>query len=142
MSFPRVLIFVFVTILAGLIASPASVAEEAATSPSSNWQIVYEQDREGTRVAGDKAALIEAVRAGEEVRVYWASSRVEHLVDAGFLTIFGGEVFAQPATIIGQRPSRPGEPATIALADNGATWTALISTNGQFKYPIKWFVKR
>jgi hypothetical protein len=142
MTFPRVLIFVFVAMLGGLITAPASLAEEVATSPSSNWQVVYEQDREGARVAGDKAALIEAIRAGEEVRVYWASSRVEHLVDAGFLTIFGGEVFAQLATITGQRPSRPGESATIALAENGATWTALISTNGQFKYPIKWFVKR
>ncbi|GAB5482980.1 MAG: hypothetical protein Pars92KO_27370 [Parasphingorhabdus sp.] len=104
------------------------------------WHLVYSQDRDGNATGGTKEKLLTAIRSGKSVRVHWAGGRVEHFVDATFLTIFGGEVFAQIPIIRGQRPSKRGEPASIKLADDGQEWTSIVSTNGQFPYRIKWFV--
>eukprot|EP00172_Hildenbrandia_rubra_P003410 Plantae.Rhodophyta-Hildenbrandia_rubra.ctg54553.p1 GENE.Plantae.Rhodophyta-Hildenbrandia_rubra.ctg54553~~Plantae.Rhodophyta-Hildenbrandia_rubra.ctg54553.p1 ORF type:complete len:143 (+),score=21.91 Plantae.Rhodophyta-Hildenbrandia_rubra.ctg54553:222-650(+) len=104
------------------------------------WHLAYSQDKDGNAVDGTKRKLFTAIRSGKTVRVYWAGRRVEHLVDANFLTIFGDEVFAQIPTIRGQRPSQSGAPASIKLAEDGQEWTTIVSTNGEFPYPVKWFI--
>ena len=98
-------------------------------------QLVYANDAEGNAVEGSKDELIESIREGKPVRVYWRGGRVEHVVDSNFLTIFGGEVFAQASTIRGQRPRT--EPVRIELAEEGAEWTGLFSTTGGF--PVRWY---
>lgn len=40
---------------------------------SAQWTLVYENDGDGTRLSGDKATLIEAVRSGKSVRIGWTS---------------------------------------------------------------------
>jgi hypothetical protein len=38
---------------------------------SAQWTLVYENDGDGNRLAGDKIALLEAVRSGQSVRIGW-----------------------------------------------------------------------
>ena len=111
-------------------------AEEAAM-----WKPVYSQDAEGNSISGDKADLIEAVRAGKSVRIYWKADYVEHLTDTHFITILNGEVFVQPDSIRVQRPSRANAVPAIALGEEGQTWETIISTTGQFPYDLTWFVQ-
>ena len=126
---------------------PLSVLVMGCASPSApnedhhvRWRLIYEQAADGSAMRGSKAELIETIRTGARVRVYWKGRRVEHLVDAGFLTVMGGEVFAQPSRIVGQRPSAEGEPPSIQLAADGSTWTTIVSTNGEFRRSARWFV--
>ncbi len=102
--------------------------------PQATWQLAFHHKAGGEAIAGSKQALIEAVRAGNEVRVYLKGRRVEHLVDANFMTLFGGEVFAQIDKIRGQAPSL--EPAKIAFREND--YEVIYATNGKFE--LKWFI--
>lgn len=118
----------------------ATFANLSTKQREAEWTIVYEQVP-GSEVAnGSKQRLIEAVRSGKEVRIYWATGRVEHLADAGFLTVFGGEVFAQVQPIRGQRPSLEVNPPSITLAAEGNEWVGFFSTT-ESPYAIRWFVK-
>jgi hypothetical protein len=102
---------------------------------------VYAADSTGARTAGDKAELLAAVRAGQPVRIGWAvtyklpdstMSRIEHVAEATFLTIHKGEVFAQIAPIIGQRPS--ATEAVIGFrGKNGELWYAMLDTTGRLR---------
>ncbi len=95
------------------------------------WSLAYAHDEAGQALAGSKQRLIEAVRAGKLVRVYFAGRRVEHLTDSHFLTVFGGEVFAQIAPIQTQAPSM--EPPKIEFREPGRLWRAIIGTDGSFR---------
>lgn len=80
-------------------ASAMNISEKEPT-----WQLVYANDVEGNAVEGSKDELIESIREGAPVRVYWSGGGVEHVIDSNFLTVWGGEVFVQTPTIRGQRP--------------------------------------
>lgn len=120
-------------------------------SPATAWHLIYAHSQSGETVAGSKEDLIEAIRLGQKIRVYFRGRRVEHLTDAGFLTIFGGEVFAQIVPIQTQAPSL--DPPKVRFGDPGVKWHAILSTTGEFttfadgKDPnistqaVKWYVQ-
>lgn len=99
-----------------------------------NWQLAYHHDKSGVAMAGTKQTLIDAIRAGSDVRVFLQGRRVEHLVDANFITIFEGEVFAQIDKIRAQKPS--ANPPGITFREND--YEVIYATNGKFE--LKWFV--
>ncbi|NNF06144.1 MAG: hypothetical protein HKN21_05235 [Candidatus Eisenbacteria bacterium] len=128
------LLLAFVGLAVYLITNPR--VRPVPVNPT--WVSVYEHDAEGVTLSGSKEALIEAVRAGQPIRVYWAGRRVEHATDAGFLTILQGEVFAQIPEILGQQPSV--DPPAIAFREpEGTTWTTILATNGN--RALKWFAQ-
>lgn len=130
----------------------------------SDWKLVYHNDKDGKTIEGKISDLIEAVRQGKEIRIYWSSQRksdpskkVEHFADAKFLTVLSDTiVFAQIDPIIGQTPSF--EKQTIQLKEN-LEWSLIAASNGksdtmmrnvvtgeiighgQGKFGIKWFIK-
>lgn len=101
------------------------------------WELVYKNDAEGNAVYGSKEDLIDAVRAGNSIRVGFgfrsrrdSTRTIEHVTDAKFLTILDGEhVFAQVPQIIGQRPTGQGDDAKIFFRENNK-WTKMAGTNG------------
>ncbi|MEN0005356.1 MAG: hypothetical protein AAF798_14485 [Bacteroidota bacterium] len=135
------------------------------SAQESSWRLVYENDAKGQAVQGKLEELIAAVRAGQEIRIYWSSYRVsdpaikvEHVADAKFLTIMSDEiVFAQIDPIIGQTPDF--EVQEIKLKENLA-WSFIAASNGKTdqmmrnvmtgeilghatrQRGIKWFVKQ
>ncbi|WP_350285859.1 hypothetical protein [uncultured Croceitalea sp.] len=93
------------------------------------WQKVFKNDENGKAIFGNKEQLIDAVRLGYPVRIGWGSSRVEHVANADFLTIFDGEVFGQIKSIVGQAPTNEhGTPKIRFRAENN--WTKISGTNG------------
>ena len=114
---------------------PAAAQQPAATA----WRLIFAVDSAGHTTNGDKAQLLTAVRAGRPVRVGWrvswrtadgASGTLEHVAAASFLTIHHGEVFAQTAPILGQRPS--AHAPDVALRTEGdQLWYALLDTTGR-----------
>ena len=105
-----------------------NTGDERAQHFTASWRLVYANDENGAVVDGSKEALIEAVRAGKPVRVYTAGRRVEHAMDAQFLTIFEGEVFAQITPIESQRPYV--DPPRILFRQPGQKWRSIVGTNG------------
>ncbi len=131
----------------------------------SNWKLIYHNDKDGKTIEGKIENLVEAVRIGEKIRVYWSSQRksdptkkVEHFSDAKFLTILSDTiVFAQIDPIIGQTPNFDSQ--TIKLKEN-LEWSLIAGSNGKSdtmmrnmitgeivghgkaKFEIKWYIKR
>jgi hypothetical protein len=90
---------------------------------------------DGRASEGSKETLREAFRAGLPLRVGWSLSfdtdaepEVRHWSDAGFLTEFEGEIFAQLADIQAQGP-RLGK-ASILMPAKRKRWSGLVGTNG------------
>ena len=103
---------------------------QTSTLVDSGWQLVYKNDANGNAVYGNKAELLDAVRLGYPIRIGWGGTRVEHVADADFLTIFNGdEVFAQIKPIIGQRPQMSDDSLKIAFRPNNK-WVKIAGTNG------------
>ena len=99
-------------------------------APERGYELLYEHDDQGAAVVGTKEALVSAVQAGAEVRVYWGDTSFGHLADAGFLTVFEGDVFAQMSAIESQAPTE--EPKQVLFREPGVRWRAVIGTNGFF----------
>ncbi len=130
-----------------------------------NWKLIYHNDKDGKTIAGKITDLVEAVRLGEKVRIYWSSQRksdptkkVEHFADAKFLTVLSDTiVFAQIDPITGQTPSF--EKQTIQLKEN-LEWSLIAASNGksdtmmrnvitgeilghgQTSFAIRWYIKK
>ncbi|MEO0341476.1 MAG: hypothetical protein AAF242_19980 [Bacteroidota bacterium] len=107
----------------------------------SNWKLIYENDSKGNTVEGQLADLIQAIRDGEEIRIYWNSKApgkevifVEHTTDAKFTTIMnspaGQFVTAQIDPIMGQTPSFDEE--QVILKEN-LQWTLIAHSNGKHR---------
>ena len=97
---------------------------------NAGWQKVFQNDADGNAVFGEKSKVIDAVRSGYPIRIGWGSSRVEHVTDADFLTIFQGkEVFAQIRSIVGQAPKITNDSMQIAFRKENQ-WTKIAGTNG------------
>ncbi len=107
-----------------------------AQQSRSGWTLVFRNDASGAVLFGDKQELIHAVRSGYQVRVGWGHRHpeddkrsVEHVADAGFLTILSGtEVLAQIDPIVGQRPDY--ENGLITFRE-GNSWVQMANTNGK-----------
>ncbi len=103
----------------------------------SGWELVYKNDADGNALYGSKEELINAVRAGNPIRIGFgfrsrrdSSRTIEHVSDAEFLTILDGEhVFAQVPQIIGQRPTNDEGDLKIFFRENNK-WTKIAGTNG------------
>ncbi len=141
------------------------VALSSAAQDKSNWKLIYHNDKDGKTIEGKIENLVNAVRIGEKIRVYWSSQRksdptkkVEHFSDAKFLTILSDTiVFAQIDPIIGQTPNFDSQ--TIKLKEN-LEWSLIAGSNGkcdtmmrnvitgeivghgQTNFAIKWYVKQ
>lgn len=124
-----------IALIAALMGAVLFSSIARTNSPMETWRLAYAHDAEGNAVEGSKQALIDAIVAGKPVRVYWAGRRVQHVIDASFLTILQGEVFAQMRPIQGQKPSI--DPARVELREN--TWQTVHATNGE--RALKWFVQ-
>lgn len=105
-------------------------------SAQGSWKMIYHNDAEGNRVAGNIEDLIQAVRDGEVVRMAWWSQhptdkkrKVEHLAETTFLTIMSDSiVFGQIRPIYGQTPDFVE--AKITLKEN-LEWVSIGGTNGK-----------
>jgi hypothetical protein len=123
------------TVLAvALSVSSVAAADAAADEVCRGHLATVEPD--GSVSAGSKDALRAAVRAGLPLRVGWhvggssdEGRGVSHWADAGFVSDFRGEVFAQIADIQKQVPQR--DVARIALV--AGRWSGLLGTNGMLE---------
>ena len=119
----------------------APTSSRAQQQTPVGWHLVYAVDSTGVRTLGDKATLLAAVRSGQPVRVAWAltfklpdstTGRIEHFAQATFLTIHKGELFAQIAPIMGQRPSAR-EPVIAFRNKDDELWYAMLDTTGRLR---------
>ncbi|UII81649.1 hypothetical protein [Flagellimonas sp. CMM7] len=119
-----------------LLASLLTLSLSGFAQDKDNWELVYHNDVEGNTIEGNIEALIEAVRRGDEVRIYWSAQspndktkKVEHFADAKFLTVLSDSiVFAQIDPIIGQTPDFDSQ--TIKFKEN-LQWSLLAASNGK-----------
>ncbi|WP_350293550.1 hypothetical protein [uncultured Croceitalea sp.] len=99
--------------------------------------IVYQTDANGKGTNGSIGALTKAIQSGKQIRVGFSMGPVEHWTDAGFLTIFEGEVFAQIEGIFQQAPNVLNEENKIPKIDFASkkdnSWSAIIGTTGVMK---------
>lgn len=96
--------------------------------------LLYHQNSEAKRVEGSVEDLTQAIREGKTIRIYMNLGFVEHLMDAGFMSIIGDNVYAQIDGIQAQRPDRTAN--TITLRPY-ARHVGLYST--QSPYEMKWY---
>ena len=130
-------LLVFLTMLLSLALLNSSA--NAQPSYKANWVLIYENDEEGKRVQGSKDQLIKAIQNGEVVRVSWVHlispdplQKVEHLVEAAYLTIMNDEtVLAQIDPIMSQSPDFEGK--HIILTEN-VEMGLVVSTSGRNNY--------
>jgi hypothetical protein len=115
-----------------LCLASASLAHAADVCPGHLLTV----EADGTASAGSKERVRQAVRAGLPLRIGWflggstdERRGVAHWSEAGFVSEFGGEVFAQLADIQKQVPQR--DAARIAL-DKGR-WAGILGTNGSLE---------
>ncbi|MGH8185179.1 MAG: hypothetical protein ACREUC_01340, partial [Steroidobacteraceae bacterium] len=112
-------------------ASAASAAAQTSTCPLSLAQI----EPDGRVSAGSKDAVKDAFHAGLPLRVGWSLDfdndgkiDVAHWSDAGFLTEFEGEIFAQIDDIQRQTPRRGT--ASVTMPAQAQRWSGLVGTTG------------
>ncbi len=98
------------------------------------YQSLYHQDADGEKINGSINDLMKAVREGKQIRMYMDLGFVEHSMDAGFISIFEGNVYAQINTIQAQRPNRKTKEIELRPY---AQHVGLYSTKSP--YEIKWF---
>jgi len=103
-------------------------------SESNNYKLLYHQGADTKRIKGSIDELTEAIRDGKQIRLYIRLTSVEHAMDAGFISIFEGNIYAQIDEIQGQRLNR--ETKDIELRPY-SKYVGLYSTKSP--YEIKWF---
>ena len=117
-----------------------SAAQPPRPAPAARpaWVPVYKHDGQGRPLAGDKRALVDAVRRGEDVRLAWgvrhprdSTRSVEHTALGIFATVVdGAEVFVQVAEHVAHADywardaQAPGDPKVV--------WSAVLGTTGTF----------
>lgn len=119
---------------------PGAQASTALPCHTPAWRLMYRHDADGRPVAGDKAALLAAIRRGDPVRIAWGGAfrtasgarlSVEHSADPVFVSIAGGQdVVAQIPEHIAQTAYHD-EPKA-AFDPGAAMWRGLFSTTGRF----------
>lgn len=121
-------------------------------STENSWVMVYSNDKDGMSLEGSKSDLIESIRQGNPVRIYTSGRRIEHAMEAQFLSIFKGDVFAQITPIHAQAPAE--DPTQILFRAPGKKWQSIVGTNGFVtaftdggdpnirKGSTKWFVQK
>ena len=118
----EILVFIFLA---------AMLSVSAQTKKNSN--LVYEANSNGERTFGSIDSLTNAIQMGKQIRVGFSMGSVEHWVDAGFLTIYEGHVFAQIEGIFIQTPSisrKKKIPKIEFGSKEDDSWAAVIGTTG------------
>lgn len=124
------------------------------TTAVPDWKLIYHHDKDGNAIAGDKNQLITLIREGRPVRIFWPIGKVlDHIADAGFITIMNNEVFAQTDAIIRQIPDKATRRRIALDAKNQSRWSAIFSTTGElrsfqsqegkltdYRFELKWYV--
>lgn len=66
------------------------------------WRLAYHHDADGGGIGGEKERLLDAVRRGLPIRLSWGTQSardetiaVEHSAEPVFVTVTGGELYAQ-----------------------------------------------
>jgi hypothetical protein len=112
-------------------------AQARAAAPTA-WSIVYKHDAEGRPISGSKQALIDAVRAGQDIRVSWGVRHprdsirsVEHTALPVFVTVVNGsEVFVQVAEHVAVADY--WETKSQDVGDPRVSWVGTLGTTGRF----------
>lgn len=103
------------------------------------WRLVYRHDADGRSIAGEKQALLDAVRRGAPLRFAWGFSSgagatpisVEHSAEPVFVTIMQGEhVFVQLPEHIAQASYY--DPQAARFESPSVMWRGLLGTDGTF----------
>lgn len=105
-----------------------------STQVNAKPHLLYHQNNEAKRVEGSLKDLTQAIREGKKIRIYMNLGFVEHLMDAGFISIIGDKVYAQIDGIQAQRPDRTAHRITLRPY---AHHVGLYST--QSPYEMKWY---
>lgn len=99
--------------------------------------VVLQTNEDGQATNGSIDSLIKAIQNGKQIRVGFVMGPIEHWTDAGFLTIYGGEVFAQIDGIFQQAPNILNEENKIPKIDFASkkdnSWSAIIGTTGEMQ---------
>ena len=108
-----------------------------------SWDLVYENDGNGKKVSGSFEQLLEALRNGKSIRVYWDNGNSESLVNASCVYYNNGVIVAR---------------AEYSDAEFNRVIFAVLKTDGQLiaaqrridsqkfmdtqkqRFPMKWFV--
>lgn len=112
------------------------------------YKVVYEADKDGNRISGSLEELHRYINQGNSVRVGWeltfrfpdSTMMLTHWSDAGFISTWGGHVFAQIPSIYGQGPSGPEKGVGPSIFLSNAEphgWTAIIGTTGVMRQKFK-----
>lgn len=117
-----------------LFAILMSVASAGYATESNDYQLLYHQGSDTKGIEGSIEKLMAAVRDGKQIRLYMNLGFVEHSMDAGFVSIFEGNVYAQIDAIQAQRPNRKTKDIELKPY---AKHVGLYSTKSP--YEIKWF---
>jgi len=106
----------------------------AYATEDNDYQLLYHQSGDAKKIAGSMEKLMAAVRGGKQIRIYMNLGFVEHTMDAGFISIFEGDVYAQINTIQGQRPNAKTKDIELKPYTKHV---GLYSTKSP--YELKWF---
>jgi len=111
-----------------------AVAMSTHSYETNDYQLLYHQGADAKGLDGSINKLMQAVRDGKQIRLYMNLGFVEHSMDAGFMSIFEGNVYAQIDAIQAQRPNRKTKDIELRPY---AKHVGLYSTKSP--YEIKWF---
>jgi hypothetical protein len=111
-----------------------SVAMAGHGTENNDYQLLFHQGADAKGIDGSIEKLMKAVRDGKQIRLYMNLGFVEHSMDAGFISIFEGNVYAQIDPIQGQRPNRKSKDIELRPYTKHV---GMYSTKSP--YEIKWF---
>lgn len=104
------------------------------------YSIIYEADKDGTAISGDRQELLKYVQTGNPIRVGWVLKfkhpnndsivEMQHWADAGFITTLNGHVFAQIKSIYQQGPAVSDPPGVFLVNNKANGWVAILGTTG------------
>lgn len=105
-----------------------------STHVNAKPQLLYHQNKEAKQVGGSLEDLTQAIRDGKTIRIYMNLGFVEHLMDAGFMSIIGDNVYAQIDGIQAQRPDRKTNTITLRPYSRHIGLYSTLSP-----YEMKWY---
>jgi hypothetical protein len=115
------ILYSFQTLLAGVESTP--------------WVLAYAHNQNGARTAGDKNALIAAVRDGQPVRVLMDSGDLQYVMEAEGLWVRYAEVYAQNNSSV----STAFDNTVLKFQPDSYYWMVVVSTHGD-RDMIRWSV--
>ncbi|CCN83423.1 putative Carbohydrate-binding family V/XII protein [Vibrio nigripulchritudo SFn27] len=102
---------------------------------SANWTLAYHHDKHGNALKGQLCQLVDAVEAGQEVRVLQDSGSSKALTTAEYVYTKGGKVFAELTSNISA--SFHGD--KLHHQQNAYHWFATVDTSG-YRHMARWNV--